>query len=79
MKIRNEGYYKNEYAKEEELKAMKKQYPAMFANKRASQFFKINQPSDGLNSADSCSEKSRNSDRDIYKMMAQNQNAAGKN
>jgi hypothetical protein len=36
IKIKKENFYKNEYAKEEELKALKKQYPAMFANNRAS-------------------------------------------
>ena len=70
MKIKKEKFYKNEYAKEEELKALKKQYPAMFANKRAAeQFANMNLYSDGVYSDSSQSEKNMSSDHDVYKIM----------
>ena len=80
MKIKSEGYYRNEYAKEQELNALKKQYPAMFKNNRATQIYNFNVPSDGplsQSSSDSIQdggELARNksnisSEKDIYKIM----------
>ena len=66
MKIKKEDFYLNEFAKEEELAALKKQYPAMFANKRANQFANINLNSDIEGFSDSSSDNNAGLDKDIY-------------